>query len=537
MSCGLLVFGACLLIGATAQGVTPQSPEVRKLVDAALAHLEKPIVDVNGQKLGGKCLVALAFLKANHRDHPRIAEAVKACRDTMANASPIDLDVYSNGLAVIFLCEAAPTTYSREIQWYLNRMRQRQKPHGGWGYENMESGDTSQTQYATLCYWEAHRKGFHLDAASVESVADWLMRTQSPEGVWGYQGRVAEPGQRIKQDLTSNSMLAAGLGSAFICADLLGASKRDSSAATSVPAEEKPTGLPSALRRVGGGNGGEQPVGPPEKFRPQRTNVAKLMTTIEDGKGWIQRNYKIDNGAYQNYYLYALERFKSFQELFDGDFVEEPAWYNDGFSFLSRTQKNGSWSHDCGSACDTAFAVLFLLRSTQQSIRKGLGEGALVSGRGLPTNLRKAKMVDGQFVIEQVHAKVGELLAMIESGDDATLDDLARDPSQLVVEAVNSESGRQLQQLARGGEPEVRFLAVRALGRTGNIDFVPTLIYALTDPDRRIVLEARNSLRFISRRFQGLGPPDDFTEEQRFEAIDAWKNWYRSLRPGAVFER
>jgi len=91
-----------------------------------------------------------------------------------------------------------------------------------------------------------------------------------------------------------------------------------------------------------------------------------------------------------------------------------------------------------------------------------------------------------------------------------------------------------LEQLARGGEPRVRLLAVHALGRAGNLDYVATLIYALTDPDRRVVIEARDGLRFVSRRFDGFGPPDDFTDKQRFEAVDAWKDWYRTLRPTAI---
>jgi HEAT repeat protein len=125
---------------------------------------------------------------------------------------------------------------------------------------------------------------------------------------------------------------------------------------------------------------------------------------------------------------------------------------------------------------------------------------------------------------------------MIDEQDEAVLDELARYPSQLVVEQVDEKSARRLQQLVRGGEPEVRLLAVRALGRSGNLDYVPTLLYALTDPDRRVVLEARNGLKFISRSFEGYGPPDDFTQEQRFEALDKWKNWYKSIRPSAVLE-
>jgi HEAT repeat protein len=106
----------------------------------------------------------------------------------------------------------------------------------------------------------------------------------------------------------------------------------------------------------------------------------------------------------------------------------------------------------------------------------------------------------------------------------------------LVVDKVDEQSARRLQQLVRGGEPEVRLLAVRALGRSGNLDYAPSLLYALTDPDPRVVLAARDGLRFVSRDFDGFGPPDNYTEQQRFEALDSWKKWYLSLRPDAILE-
>jgi hypothetical protein len=159
-----------------------------------------------------------------------------------------------------------------------------------------------------------------------------------------------------------------------------------------------------------------------------------------------------------------------------------------------------------------------------------------LAGRGVPTDVTRAKLRDGQLVVEQVTTKVEEMLALLDEGEDGRLDELASDPSQLVVEDVDEKSARRLQQLVRGGEPSVRLLAVRALGRTGNVDYVPSLLYALTDPDRRIVLEARGSLQFIARRFDGFGPPDGFSEQQRFDAIEAWKNWYLSLRPDAKLE-
>jgi hypothetical protein len=251
----------------------------------------------------------------------------------------------------------------------------------------------------------------------------------------------------------------------------------------------------------------------------------------------MEENYKIDIGIKRYYYLYGLERYKSFQEAFEGANIESPQWYNDGYEFLAGDQaSDGSWTGYCGAECDTAFATLFLLRSTQKSIRAKLGEGTLLAGRGLPTNLSRAKMRNGQLIVEQVHTKVDELLSMIDDDSEGVLDDLARDPSQLIVEKVDKQSARRLQQLVRGGEPQVRLLATRALGRTGDLDYVPTLLYAMTDPDRPVVLEARNGLRFISRNFDGYGPPDNFTDEERFRAIDAWKKWYLALRPNAVLE-
>ncbi|HEX3598853.1 MAG TPA: prenyltransferase/squalene oxidase repeat-containing protein [Lacipirellulaceae bacterium] len=509
-------------------GVTPESPEVKKLVDAGLAYL-----DANtDNRLGGKCLLGLVFVKAGRADNHRVAEAIAACDETMrANAADSALDVYSNGLAVIFLCETAPQKYAKQIEWYLDRLRKRQKPVGGWGYVGLPTGDTSQTQYGAFSYWEAHQRGFAIDGASVDGVADWLLRTQDPDGCWGYQGKPSPTDSLIAQDETSCSMLAAGLGSLYICADLFGmhprvVPKESSDAATDA--------LPAALRPV------QETIhgGDLKPLRPQRVKPARILQTITRAHDWMDNHYKIDLESKSYYYLYGLERYKSFQEAFEGSDDKSPKWYNDGYQFLSFKQApNGSWSGYCGAECDTAFSILFLLRSTQKSIHAKLGEGMLLAGRGLPTNLSRAKLHNGQLIVEQMHTKVDELLSMIDDGDDAKLDDLARDPSQLVVDEVDEKSARRLQQLVRGGEPEVRLLAVRALGRTGNLDYVSSLLYALTDPDRRVVLEARDELRFISRSFEGQGPPDDFTEGQRFDAIEAWKKWYLAIRPTAVLDK
>ena len=66
----LAIFGAASNSHA---GVTPESPEVQKLVANGLKFLETHGHD----QLGGKCLIGLAFLKAGRADHSRVAEALK----------------------------------------------------------------------------------------------------------------------------------------------------------------------------------------------------------------------------------------------------------------------------------------------------------------------------------------------------------------------------------------------------------------------------------------------------------------------------
>jgi len=64
---------------------------------------------------------------------------------------------------------------------------------------------------------------------------------------------------------------------------------------------------------------------------------------------------------------------------------------------------------------------------------------------------------------------------------------------------------------------------------------VPDLIFALSDPDWRVVKEARDGLRFISRRFEGFALPDRPSDDQKLRAVASWKSWYLSVRPGAEF--
>ena len=378
-------------------------------------------------RLGGKCLIGLAFLKDGVApDHPRIQEALKACQATTLQAIRND-SVYSNGLAIIFLGELNPVAHRELIGRFASAMADRQKPHGGWGYESYKTGDTSQTQYASLCYWEMLRIGISPNVDSVERCTNWLLRTQDIGGAWGYQGN--DPGDmtRVAQTKISLSMLAAGLGSTMICGNMLGllspSKGFEEMREQKVAPLEK---LPPALRLASAKR--DRPL---PRLRGSQVDLQRLRETITLGQQWMKKNFQVKVGQYNSYYLYSLERYKSFNELLSGNTPEEPDWYRQGYELLKKTQRDhGGWQGSSGAPCATAFAVLFLLRSTQKSIKASLGEGTLVGGRGLSANLNRMKLRHGKLIVQQETLDAEGLLAMLE------------DPGQSRPGQVRREFGR-----------------------------------------------------------------------------------------------
>ncbi len=351
-------------------GFTPESPEVKRAMARGLEFLASNAE--MDSRIGAVALVGHCLLRHESGfSHPRVAWAAKFIQESIGDKEAADLDpkihdIYSMGLAVIFLVHLDPEKYAPEITLLLESLRLRQKPHGGWGYHGLPAGDTSMTQYGVLSCWEADRAGFDVPIDMVEKVAVWLMKTQDPEGGFGYQANVSPSFEPIKQWGVRHSMVAAGLGSTYICTDLLGLNRQ-----TAAPAGDTPPGL----KKIEEAAPKEDVSGPKTQLSPQ------LFRTVQErGIGWFNRNYKIDPPGQVHYYLYALERCMSFRELCEGKSgktgVEDgPPWFNDGVRYLLETQAdNGSWSSSKDVVPDTAFAVLInrmsirLLHSANKSV-------------------------------------------------------------------------------------------------------------------------------------------------------------------------
>jgi hypothetical protein len=168
---------------------TPGSPEVQRLVDRGLKYLDSRPSD-EFYRLGGLCLAGLAFLKAGRPEHPHVAAALAACQ-AMAAKGPdkittSECDIYSTGLAIIFLSALDGSAHRQEIGVFVRSFELRQIPGGAWGYQGDPLGDTSMTQYGALGLWEAAAAGYPVPLDCAGRMLGWLMRTQDLEGGWAY---------------------------------------------------------------------------------------------------------------------------------------------------------------------------------------------------------------------------------------------------------------------------------------------------------------------------------------------------------------
>jgi hypothetical protein len=212
---------------------------------------------------------------------------------------------------------------------------------------------------------------------------------------------------------------------------------------------------------------------------------------------------------------------------------------------LRKTQEpEGNWYGNDGQAVETSFAVLTLLRSAKKTIATvtktptKLGEGVLLGGMGLPKNTADIQEKDGKVVETPLAGTIEELVETIEKAEKPELERLAESQARWKLDSdVTKRSGEiaKLRAIVASGNFESRFLAVRALGRVRELDNVPLLIYALSDPDMRVVREADKGLRFVSRKLDGVGIPEEPKPRDAKNGIAAWKAWYQSVRPTAEF--
>ncbi|HWB13637.1 MAG TPA: hypothetical protein VG826_30710 [Pirellulales bacterium] len=532
---------ALFLTPRHASALTPESPEVKEVIAKGVRYLEGVTnTGYDNKNPGAKALVAMCVLKhykdvANSedagRDHPRVVEAVEAIRDGLRSGLAKQQMIYNTGVCLLFLLELDRVAYRPEMEQLLALQLTNQKANGSFDYVDIAAynGDISVSQYGVLGFWACQMAQLPVPIESWDRVANWLLRVQDPGGGYGY--KATDPGNfsRVLQPEVRLSLSAAGLGSVCICAATVLGPPED---------KEKETGPPQ-LKRV------ESSV---RVALPRSKNISmeRVNDVLALGKGYFAKNYtsdyKMDPIVHIHYYMYAMERYKSFLAELQPNEKNDNQWYDDGYAMLAKTQlSEGCWHSPGNQVIDTCFAVLFLMRSTKKIIEraKTFGGGLLVGGRGLPENSADILIAPGGIRTKPLKGPAMELLQKLAPDDPHMEEVLSGLEGQSLVQEgdrMNDVQKRLHHMMEQAKTPESKAAALKLIGRTRNLDEVPILIEALKDPDATVFLAANDALRFLARKFGDAGYYGGTDEKGRKHAREKWIAWYREVRPDAEFD-
>ncbi|MEO6810179.1 MAG: HEAT repeat domain-containing protein [Isosphaeraceae bacterium] len=498
---------------------------------AALAApgAEQPAIDrgvqfvrgrVGNQQVGETALVALALSKAEVPANDPTQAAALAKIQRRFNGSVYQpertggAEIYEAGVIILALGSIDPQVYQPEIKAAAQYILGKQNANGSWDYTGRIAGDTSISQYAVLGLWEAENSGVAIPPRAWDKAASWYLSVQHPsQGSWNYH---RDEGSRYPETV---SMTAAGVGSLLICQRQLDRHRRsadtESSLLTPLMAENRPS------------------------IYHASTPVSRVNAGVRKGLAWLGSHFDPEKGimGHSAYYgLYGIERIGALAER---DSLGGEDWFDEGARFALATQQaDGSWTGQYGEVNNTVWTLLFLTKSTAQTLKKieikRLGAGTLLGGRGLPKDLSSLTVAQGRVVVRPMNGAVDAML-------DVLADPRARDADSALaglVERYQKDGPKvlrphkdRLRKLLDDRDPGVRAAAAWTLGRTADLDVVPALIAALRDPDEAVVAEARTGLQVISRKLDGYGPPPGASPKQREEAANRWRAWYDSVRP------
>ncbi|HEY3969376.1 MAG TPA: hypothetical protein VGM05_32790 [Planctomycetaceae bacterium] len=532
---------SCVLMTGTAQGQFAQvtDDQIQGAIKRSVAKLKSRQGSLSG---GESAVVAMALLKSGQ---PPEAPEIKAAIDKIVERTrdnvfrPVNHHVYEAGVSIMALANADPVRYKPQIETIVKFLISVQQPNGGWFYANPGNptdGDTSITQYAVLGLWEATRAGVGVPKKVWDKAAGWHVTFQNKDGSFSYhpvQGAFGY-GQG-----GSHTMTVAGTASLYVARLHLYPDAKD---IEEVKARPKRRGKKYGLLEpaVPRPEDGVKDTAALDASYKITTRLAAIDKAIAGGKAWLTEKFTIEPKAgHDLYYLYGLERLMALANLKD---IDGHDWYAEGAAQLCRTQDAaGGWNDGCGPDPATALGLLFLGKATAKMMkrpeRRGperrYGGGLLVGGRGLPDNLESLESDQQGVHVRKLKGPVDELLAQLEKADG----NLVESAQTALVETIATENPEaligqtdRLLKLVGDKRVEVRRTVFWALGRTNDLRVVPKLIAGLSDPDPSCVVEARNALRFISKKVDSLEPPDEPTDAQRAAAIAFWKKWYLGVR-------
>jgi hypothetical protein len=282
-----------------------------------------------GHVLGVTSLATMALLNSGMtKDDPKIRKALKYLREAQTPSLTYEVSL----MLMTFALARDPKDRLR-MQKMAAQIEKAQIKNGimkgCWSYHTNgglidTGGDRSNGQFAVLGLFEAANAGVHVSRETWKNARDHWIRTQSPDGGWGYAGNGGD---------STGSMTVAGIAVMVMTSAML----QDDS-------DLDAQGNPDCCKK-----------------KEEDKNLARALN-------WMAKRFAVGSNpsggtSWLLYYLYGLERAGRFSGR---RFFGEHDWYREGARFLIRGQnkRTGFWQ-GLGVAeqkpfIGTSFALLFL---------------------------------------------------------------------------------------------------------------------------------------------------------------------------------
>ena len=517
----------------------PRPQRVQALIDKGAAYLRGQIEKAGH---GGRVtLAAYALLKSGEKaDSPRLKLAVDEIRAklkttdgvTTYNPQGSSEGVYEAGIDLMFLTDLDTEAHLALIQSIAEWLVAQQHPDGFWSYLGNTDGDTSISQYAILGLWAAARAGIDIPLETWNKAAAWHIRNQSADGGFAYHpGKTTGP----EGGASGNNMTNAGTGSLLIIRLHLFPEVAEFGKANREAQKKQDDSRVFGVLEAKDEDAGKLPIDRQRAELANRVALGQVDNAIRRGLGWIASRFLTTSpNQHKTYYYYTLERVGALANI---DQIGTHKWYDECLPVVEQTMlDDGSWKDSDNAAVGTSFALLFLTRSTGKILKRPMfGAGLLTGGRGLPEDLANAEF-DGTAIKERkMEGPLDELLSELSKLDP---DNLEAAQAAIVekVQIGNREEllGQidQIRKLITHTSPDVRRTAIWALGRSGDLKDANLLIKALQDNNVDVLIEAYNALCYLSRKITGVGIPSNPldslpvnpSQAQMDAAVNRWRD-------------
>ncbi len=434
----------------------------------------------------------------------------------------------------------------------------------------LDSGDHSNTQFATVGLWCGRRHGVDT-AAAFKKLEKHYRDCQGNDGGWSYTG--AYGGSSAPMTCAGLMGMAMGFGS--------------KNAKLATPGGREPEDRPD--RAPAGDPGADKVI--ENGLKCLGNYLAAAADQKGDGGPGGRFRFRANELSKNLYFMWSLERVAMIYGL---QTIGKIDWYDWGSEcLLDMQQADGSWTggvyHGSSAELDTAFALLFLNRANlAQDLSASLkgkvrdpGTSRLVGGGDLAKLLEpgaksgsaaapkrpdpkrdpgpdpapmppKAEPKTPQPpVTNEFDAKVRTLVRaavdadapdqrkLLETYRDAKGGEytealaqiaarLSDDPQAQARDALASRLTRMkaatLNEFLRDRDREIRRAAALACGAKGDKAHAPELIRLLADTDAGVIQAARGGLKQLSG--QDFGPETTASPADKSRAVLAWRKWW-----------